>query len=203
VGIDLREGDLDRARALAAQRGLSNVSFQTASIYTLPFPAGSFDAVFASAVFMHLGDQLAALQEMRRVLKPGGIAGLSDPAFHQYLRYPTNPALEAWDPLPFRTIAHHGGRPYYGASQRELLRAAGFTRAEGQARALTFGTMEATRRKAQGDLARLRDTVSPVALAEGWASQAELDAMAEALRAWGEHPDALYTGLVCCALAWA
>jgi ubiquinone/menaquinone biosynthesis C-methylase UbiE len=205
VGIDLREGDLDRARALADQRGVANVSFQTASIYELPFPDGAFDAVFANAVLMHLGKPLAALQEMRRVVKSGGVAGIRDPAFHQYLRYPTTPALAAWDPLYLRTLAHHGGSPTYGASQRELLRAAGFALTEGLAQVvqITSGTMEATRRQARMDLARMQDVVAGVALAEGWASQAELDEIAEALRAWGEHPDAFYTALSCCAIAWA
>lgn len=39
----------------------------------LPFPAGSFDAVFSVATFEHLLDLPRVLSEMHRVLRPGGI----------------------------------------------------------------------------------------------------------------------------------
>src|SRR5215510_9525920 len=46
VGIDLREDALAQGRALAEQRSIANVTFQTASVYRLPYPDGSFDAAF-------------------------------------------------------------------------------------------------------------------------------------------------------------
>src|SRR5262245_22131189 len=43
IGIDLHEEALTHGRQLACARGLSNVTFQVASVYRLPFPEGSFD----------------------------------------------------------------------------------------------------------------------------------------------------------------
>jgi ubiquinone/menaquinone biosynthesis C-methylase UbiE len=40
----------------------------------LPFPDGSFDFVVSSAVWEHLPDVRAATTEVRRVLRPGGLA---------------------------------------------------------------------------------------------------------------------------------
>lgn len=39
----------------------------------LPFPANSFDKVLCTGVLMHLSDELSALREMVRVLRPGGL----------------------------------------------------------------------------------------------------------------------------------
>src|SRR5687767_8833565 len=43
IGIDLREDALAQGRALARERAITNVTFETASIYHLPYPDGSFD----------------------------------------------------------------------------------------------------------------------------------------------------------------
>src|SRR5215470_5602381 len=47
IGIDLREDALAQGRMLARKRGVSNVTFEAASIYQLPYASGSFDAAFA------------------------------------------------------------------------------------------------------------------------------------------------------------
>lgn len=39
----------------------------------IPFPDGSFDAVIVSDAFHHFPDQDAAVREIRRVLRPGGV----------------------------------------------------------------------------------------------------------------------------------
>ena len=48
-------------------------------IQELPFADATYDFVFASHVLEHIPDDLKALQEIRRILKPGGIAVLPVP----------------------------------------------------------------------------------------------------------------------------
>ncbi len=48
VGIDLEPRMIERAVALATERQVANVRFQTANICDLPFPDGSFDALFSA-----------------------------------------------------------------------------------------------------------------------------------------------------------
>ena len=60
------------AETTVSRAGLSNVSFQTANIFKLPFPKASFDHVFACFVLEHLKEPAKALRCLKAVLKPGG-----------------------------------------------------------------------------------------------------------------------------------
>ena len=51
---------------------LRNIEISDASLDSLPFKAGEFDAVVCSLVLCSVPDQRAALAEIARVLKPGG-----------------------------------------------------------------------------------------------------------------------------------
>jgi len=69
-GIDPAES----AVAIASRRcsGLSNVAFELGDAAQLPFDDGTFDAAMSSQVFEYLEDVRGALQEIYRVLRPGG-----------------------------------------------------------------------------------------------------------------------------------
>lgn len=77
----------------------------------LPFVSGSFDVVLAADVIEHIDDDRTALEEIARVLKPGGHLVLTVPAF---------PAL--WGPQD--VVAHHRRR-YRRSPLLGLLAAAG------------------------------------------------------------------------------
>lgn len=208
IGIDLREEALTYGRRLARDRGLSNVTFQVANVYQLPFPDASFDVAFACAVLQHLGAPLEALKEMRRVLKPGGVIGIVDGSAPITFRYPTNPLLEAWDKIRVLQRDYNTGRPSPALQLRALLREAGFARAYASGGMSTedgppAGTPEDTQRVAQNHLIQLRGLRGRLALAQGWATQHELEQMAEALMAWGDAPDAFYARPVFTAIGWA
>lgn len=53
--------------------GITNVQVMHASAEELPFPDNSFDMVFSVHVLEHVPDRLKAINEINRVLKPGGI----------------------------------------------------------------------------------------------------------------------------------
>jgi SAM-dependent methyltransferase len=57
VGIDLQPAQVEQARALAATRGVTNVGYEVADLYTLPFPDGAFDAAFAHTVVIGLRER--------------------------------------------------------------------------------------------------------------------------------------------------
>jgi ubiquinone/menaquinone biosynthesis C-methylase UbiE len=70
VGVDISEKML----AIAKQKcsAYPQVSFQIASVSTLPFDNDSFDVIVSANSFHYFDAPLAALKEMRRVLKPDG-----------------------------------------------------------------------------------------------------------------------------------
>lgn len=57
----------------------ATVTFQRGDAHKLPFDDDSFDVVTCQTVLMHLADPLAALQEMKRVVRPGGIVICVEP----------------------------------------------------------------------------------------------------------------------------
>ncbi len=72
TGIDMTPAMLDRARALAAEKGVANVSWQEGDVTALPYPDGSFTIVVTRCAVHHFPDPLAVLREMVRVCAPGG-----------------------------------------------------------------------------------------------------------------------------------
>ena len=74
VITDLAPQMIAIARSNAREAGLANVSFGIADAHELQFPEASFDRVTCRLGVMFFWDCQKALREVRRVLKPGGIA---------------------------------------------------------------------------------------------------------------------------------
>jgi ubiquinone/menaquinone biosynthesis C-methylase UbiE len=70
--FDLQQEFLDHVSGRAAERGLQNVVPTQGDATALPFADASIDAVALTAVLGEIPDPVAALREIRRVLKPGG-----------------------------------------------------------------------------------------------------------------------------------
>lgn len=88
VGADLDWEVIQKARANVGH--LPDVALHCANIYAMPYPDNTFDAVILSEVLEHVDDDVAALREAYRVLKPGGVVAITVP--HQ--NYPF-----WWDPI--------------------------------------------------------------------------------------------------------
>lgn len=77
IGIDISASFVEIARRNALEAGV-RVAFRQGNASALPFADGSFTHVVCTSSFKNFSEPLAALQEMHRVLIPGGIAWLSD-----------------------------------------------------------------------------------------------------------------------------
>ncbi|MBI2153361.1 MAG: class I SAM-dependent methyltransferase [Candidatus Rokubacteria bacterium] len=80
MGVDYDPGQVERARLnLAARAALvPRVEFRRGDAATLSFPAATFDFAYELNVLHHIRGHLAAIREVRRVLKPGGRFFLQD-----------------------------------------------------------------------------------------------------------------------------
>ena len=201
VGIDAQSKQIEQSRELASARGRTNVRFETADVYQLPFADATFDIVFAHAVFMHLREPARALVELRRVLCPDGIAALRDPDVTASFRGPTTALLEQWRTVGSKVFRHNGGNPAVGRDYRRMLLDAGFARAEAGASADSAGTAEETFRKAEFFKAQARG-YAHTALANGWTDQETVDAILADLDRWGGRPDSFAITVWCEAIAW-
>jgi ubiquinone/menaquinone biosynthesis C-methylase UbiE len=72
IGIDTSAEALETACQRAEERHLLNLRFQQADVHALPFPDGAFDVITSRLGVMFFSDLARAMEEMRRVLCPGG-----------------------------------------------------------------------------------------------------------------------------------
>ena len=204
IGLDMDEGQLEVARQSARARGLTNVTFEQGNVYQLRFAEETFDAVLAHTLLYHLNNQLKALVEFRRVLKPGGIAAISDDDLSTITVSPDHPLVPKLTGIMKQVVLFNGGNPFYSRHLRSLLLEAGFARTEGFAVAAEhYGRLDETRRMAK-IIHRLinEPTLAGIILSQGWATQSELNEIAVWIQDWGERPDAFMAILYCAALGW-
>ena len=78
-GIDIDPGHVSEAEANARERGVSDATeFGVGDYHDIPYPDGTFDAVSGIETVCHSERKERVLEEIRRVLKPGGRLMISD-----------------------------------------------------------------------------------------------------------------------------
>ncbi|MCY4653082.1 MAG: methyltransferase domain-containing protein, partial [Dehalococcoidia bacterium] len=132
-GIDIEESQIEMARAAAADGGHANATFHVADVTDLPFEDDSFDIAHCHAVLMHVPDTTAALTEIGRVLKPGGIIASRELIVaSSFVEPDLGDIAGAWNVFS-RLIAGNGGHPQMGRELKRVFVDAGFTGARATA----------------------------------------------------------------------
>ena len=80
VALNLSEVENDRNREMTKAQGLDHlVEVVDGSFEDIPFPDASFDVVWSQDAILHSGERAKVMEEVARVLKPGGEFVFTDP----------------------------------------------------------------------------------------------------------------------------
>lgn len=77
TGLEISRTFVEIARRNAREAG-TDIEILQGNAASMPFPDGTFDLLFCTSAFKNFREPFAVLREMRRVLKTGGKAWISD-----------------------------------------------------------------------------------------------------------------------------
>jgi len=127
LSIDISGESLAKAKALTEREGISNVEFQKADMYHLPFPDASFDHVFVCFVLEHCIRPLDALMHLKRVLKPKGSITIIEGDHGSTYFYPESTEAQKTIQCLIDIQGGSGGNALIGRQVYPLLKAARFS----------------------------------------------------------------------------
>lgn len=190
-GVDIEPSQIEIARAAAKAGGHDNATFRAGDVTDMPFADGYFDAAHCHTLLNHVPDTRAALAEVRRVLKPGGLLGCRELFVASSFVEPGAEIIDEGWAIFTRLLAANGGHPQMGRELSRVLAQAGFADIRAGASFDFFGSPE--------DVAFLHafimdwffsPRVTGAAVMMGLATPERLDAMRDALAEWRDAPSA-------------
>jgi ubiquinone/menaquinone biosynthesis C-methylase UbiE len=192
VGVDRADEVIAQAREHAEAEG-AEVELAAGDVYALAFADDSFDVVHAHQVLQHLTDPVAALREMRRLVRSDGVVAARDSDYSSFLWGPDEPMLDRWLELYLAVARRNRAEPNAGRYLKGWAHAAGFAE-------VWYGTSTWTYADSEscawwGALWADRTTQSSFgkqACEYGLTTEVELDEIAAAWRRWSVHPDASF-----------
>lgn len=78
VTIDIEPKMIERVQQRAQVEGITNLEAKVADVYNLPFPDGTFDAIYMITVISEIPEPERAMQEFHRLLSPSGTLAFSE-----------------------------------------------------------------------------------------------------------------------------
>ncbi len=190
VGIEIEPSQVEIARENASKAGASNLSFEVADAYELPFDDAHFNAAFIHTVLEHVSEPVRVLNEVRRVLAPDGVIGIRHGERGAFpVVVPPNATVEKFLHRNGNPLVDPGMDTRIGRKQQRMLREAGFDRVE---------TRVAANPDPAGILlyAELIEQRIPnfvdqgIFSAEEFADDEYIDETVAEMRAWASDPDA-------------
>ena len=185
VGCDLEPGMVERAARLAEGSGLDNLSFQVGNILDLPFEDDTFDAVMSCAVTEHLSEPVKAMSELGRVVKPGGVVGITRTDWSAHLISPPCDAVGRFFELFEHGFNLQGGTMNGGKDLPRMLGEAGLSIVDVLVTCSGAYVPEAGNPMVIGWIEWIENLpLFDRVIEDGLTDRAELDAMCAEMREW-------------------
>ena len=189
VGLDVSADPLAEAQAAADRAGVT-VSFEVGDVYAIGAADDAFDVVHAHQVLQHLTDPVAALREMARVCRPGGVIAVRDVDYGAFVTHPADEGLDRWLDLYYRVARRNAGEPDAGRRLLSWAHAAGLRDVTATTSSWCYASP--AEREWWGNSWAGRATSSAFAdqaVAYGLATTAELEEIAAAWLRWRDADD--------------
>ncbi|KAK3317495.1 S-adenosyl-L-methionine-dependent methyltransferase [Cercophora scortea] len=193
TAVDLNPGILPRAQAIADESGVTNITFQQADAYKLPFPDATFDITYCHQMLTHLKAPWDALAEMLRVTKPGGLVAAREGDLETECSWPELAGVQKFHSFAAAMIKFSGGSPNGG---RQLLSWALKAGAPRDKITVSFGTWwydtpEEKKAWAQGIIDNINGSrLRGAGLKMGLVTEADLEEMVKDWNEWAGRDDA-------------
>ena len=192
-GVDIDEAQIERARSVAASQGQDNAIFHVGDVTDLEFEDNFFDVAHCRSVLMHVPDTAAALSEVKRVLKPGGIIACREMICESSFTHPDFGIMRrSWDMFE-DLVAADDGHPQMGKDMKRHILEAGFANVRMAASFSVYNSpveIAAIHRLASQWL--LSAETVEVALKYGASSEKLVSDLKAAYDKWKEEPGAFF-----------
>jgi len=96
ISVDMTPAMLEKAQAGAREAGLGNIDFREGLAEVLPVDDASVDVVISNGVINLCPDKMAAMQEINRVLMPGGRIQIGDIVVHKEVPEDAKADIDLW-----------------------------------------------------------------------------------------------------------
>lgn len=111
TSCDINERDIAFAESL--NQGIDNLHYRVEDALNLSFPDSHFDLLVSVDVIEHVGKPHRMMEEVARVLKPGGVACITFPQWYYPLTYDPINRVRGWLKLaPIHQGAYAFGHDY-------------------------------------------------------------------------------------------
>lgn len=126
TAIDISQTSVNQARKKVNSLGFTNVHFQQADIFALPFETNSFDHIFVCFVLEHLPEPVNALNILKKYIKPGGTITVIEGDHGSAFFYPDSLLAHKAIQCQVELQKQSGGNANIGRELYPLLKRAGF-----------------------------------------------------------------------------
>jgi len=182
VATDIDQIKLNLASREAEQLHLTNLELRLVDVVNDGFE--KFDFGYARFVLSHLRDPEKALEKIRQVIRPGGVLAVQDTDFRGHFCHPEFGAFSRYVELYTKTVQRRGGDSNIGPRLPGLLVQAGFE-------AVQMNIVQVAELSGESKLMApiTMENIAGSVLAEGLASNAEIDRIIHALYEFACRPD--------------